>query len=266
MTAACPASSWKAHGVGASLSPCTTTLLAPTGTEHSAPLSCSAGNRKTSHTTPSTNINYPANEGGQLQTLCRAINARRDEAHSLACVVACLSLSLSLWFHTHKLTPALFCGWGWDGMARHGVTRPPPQVAHSELAKERAASEEATARASKAERELDQARARAAVLDNKLAVGLGILSASCCGLISSNYFEVKFIWFCLHLFSFLCVYFACCAFLVLLSPFARGCLGVVVEGRQSITPPTPSPSTSCLCSASPVVTYPAPILPHGCAW
>eukprot|EP00752_Nemacystus_decipiens_P006496 g5849.t1 len=43
------------------------------------------------------------------------------------------------------------------------------EVAHSELAKERAASEEAAARASKAERELDQARARAAVLDNKLA-------------------------------------------------------------------------------------------------
>ncbi|CAM9766165.1 unnamed protein product [Ectocarpus sp. 6 AP-2014] len=43
------------------------------------------------------------------------------------------------------------------------------EVAHSELAKERAGAEEAAARASKAERELDQARARAAVLDNKLA-------------------------------------------------------------------------------------------------
>lgn len=45
-------------------------------------------------------------------------------------------------------------------------------MAHSELAKERAGAEEAVARASKAERELDQARARAAVLDNKLAVSL----------------------------------------------------------------------------------------------
>lgn len=45
------------------------------------------------------------------------------------------------------------------------------QVANSELAKERAAKEEAAARASKAEREVDLARARAAVLENKLAVG-----------------------------------------------------------------------------------------------
>ncbi|CAM9470559.1 unnamed protein product [Pylaiella littoralis] len=43
------------------------------------------------------------------------------------------------------------------------------EVAHADLAKERSGNEEATARASKAERELDQARARAAVLDNKLA-------------------------------------------------------------------------------------------------
>lgn len=51
-----------------------------------------------------------------------------------------------------------------------------PQVAHSELADERSANEEATARASKAERELDQARARAAVLDNKFAVGFWAVS------------------------------------------------------------------------------------------
>ncbi|CAN0047646.1 unnamed protein product, partial [Laminaria digitata] len=42
------------------------------------------------------------------------------------------------------------------------------EAAHSEVSKERSAKEEAVARASKAERELDQARARAAVLDNKL--------------------------------------------------------------------------------------------------
>ena len=46
----------------------------------------------------------------------------------------------------------------------------PGQAAHSEVSKERSAKEEAVARASKAERELDQARARAAVLDNKLLV------------------------------------------------------------------------------------------------
>ena len=38
------------------------------------------------------------------------------------------------------------------------------------MSKERSVKEEAVARASKAERELDQARARAAVLDNKLLV------------------------------------------------------------------------------------------------
>ena len=45
-----------------------------------------------------------------------------------------------------------------------------PQAAHSEMSKERSTKDEAVARASKAERELDQARARAAVLDNKLVV------------------------------------------------------------------------------------------------
>ena len=44
------------------------------------------------------------------------------------------------------------------------------QAAHSDVSKERSGKEEAVARASKAERELDQARARAAVLDNKLLV------------------------------------------------------------------------------------------------
>lgn len=44
------------------------------------------------------------------------------------------------------------------------------QTAHSEVSKERSVKEEAVARASKAERELDQARARSAVLDNKLVV------------------------------------------------------------------------------------------------
>lgn len=45
-----------------------------------------------------------------------------------------------------------------------------PQIAQSELTSERAAKEDAVARASKAEREVDQAKARAAVLDNKVAV------------------------------------------------------------------------------------------------
>lgn len=44
------------------------------------------------------------------------------------------------------------------------------QIAQSELASERAVKEDAVARASKAEREVDQAKARAAVLDNKVAV------------------------------------------------------------------------------------------------
>ncbi len=52
------------------------------------------------------------------------------------------------------------------------------QVANSELARERAAKEEASARASKAEREVDQARARAAVVENKLTVGLSYHSVS----------------------------------------------------------------------------------------
>ncbi|CAM9373044.1 unnamed protein product [Sphacelaria rigidula] len=43
------------------------------------------------------------------------------------------------------------------------------EIAQSELASERAVKEDAVARASKAEREVDQAKARAAVLDNKVA-------------------------------------------------------------------------------------------------
>lgn len=50
------------------------------------------------------------------------------------------------------------------------------QTAHSEVSKERSVKEEAVARASKAERELDQARARAAVLDNKLVVSPSVVS------------------------------------------------------------------------------------------
>lgn len=44
------------------------------------------------------------------------------------------------------------------------------KTAQAELASERAGKEEALLRASRAERELDQARARAAVLDNKVTV------------------------------------------------------------------------------------------------
>lgn len=44
------------------------------------------------------------------------------------------------------------------------------QVAQTELAAERTAKDEAIVRASKAERELDQAKARAAVLENKTSV------------------------------------------------------------------------------------------------
>lgn len=51
-----------------------------------------------------------------------------------------------------------------------------PQAAQSELACERSTKDEAVARASKAEREVDQAKARGAVLDNKVAVSIVFLT------------------------------------------------------------------------------------------